>query len=111
MTDKKIKIPRFVFFDESEVVEYFNKENVELLLDILQGIEQGYNLKLIDTDIFEVEISMTNDILSFSLKESEWVVELQNILDSFILLEDYENADTANKLLKKVKKRISKNSV
>jgi hypothetical protein len=111
MPDEKLKIPRIVFHNPDEIAEYFNRDNVEVLLDILQGIEQGYNLKLAYTEIFEVEISESKDVLSFTLKEEEWVVELQNILDSFIKLEDYENADVANKLLKKVKRRISKNSV
>lgn len=106
MPEEKIKIPRIIFYDISEVTEYFQEENVEVLLDILYGIEQGYNLKLTDTDIFEVEISETGDILSFSLNEEEWVVELKNILDTLIKLEDYENADKANKLLKKVKRRL-----
>jgi hypothetical protein len=112
MPDEKLKIPRIVFYDSTEINEYFNEDNVEVLLDILQGIEQGYNMKLAYTEIFEVEISESKDVLSFTLKEEEWLVELQNILDSFIRLEDYENADEAHKLLKKVQKRINKkNSV
>jgi len=110
--EENIRIPRIIFYEYSEINEYFNKDNLDVMVDILDGIQQGYDLKLNEADIFEVEISNTKDVMLFSLTENDWVRELNIILNKFIYLEQYELADRASKLISKIKQDLnSKKSV
>lgn len=108
MSEENLKIPRIIFHGKNELDDYFYKHNLEIYIDILDAIEKGNELKLEMMDIFEVELKETKDVLLFSLKESEWINEVKNILDKFIEIEDYENAAIANSLLKKLKNRLNK---
>jgi len=107
MTEKsELKIPRIIFHNTQEIRDYFNEDNLDILIDIIDGIEQGYDMELNEVDIFEVEIATSNSVLLFILKEKEWVHELKEILRRVIEVEKYELADRISKLIKNVELRM-----
>jgi len=112
--EDKLRIPRIIFQNHSELQEYFNRDNVEVLTDILEGIQQGYDLELTDVDIFEVEIKSVRSIMLFSLILEDWNTELGHLLDQFVAMEEYELASITKELIGKVTTRLkskTKNNV
>lgn len=105
--NKSNKIPRIVFYEQQELLEYFSTDNLELLVDILDGIYTGYINKLDDIDIFEIQHEGSLNVLIFNLPKDRWIGQLNELINAFAKLEEYELASETKKLISKIKRRIT----
>jgi hypothetical protein len=106
----KVEVLRIIFHNKFHLHQYFTPDNMELLLDILHGIESGVKSNLNAVDIFEIEVKKSRSLILFSLNIEEWADVLKSVMNHFAELEEYEHAATAQELIGRVTSRLSETS-
>ena len=101
-----IQIPRLIFYDPSELIDYFSPDNLVLLTDVLDGINFAYENELDEIDLFEVKFAISKDIMVFNLTRDKWIEQLELLINSFAKLEEYEYAQKTKELIEKLKKEV-----